>query len=430
MSKASGLLWHDVPNRGGPSRSTWPSATSATSAWRAPGRATTRHRRQHRHGRSREHAGRRPPLAAGADREERRRLDRHRPGLRPHHQPLGPGLAAADRADQPGAVPAARRSTRRSDRSSRATTKSMEGVVSGEQVVRAPTGSGRRCSGGNPFPGPRARTATATSRSASRAASTRPSSTRSSTRRRTRYSSASASPPGAMSATSSRPRRRTTPARRTRSPQSVTHSITRGRSQSGNYLRGWLHLGFNQDEDERQVHDGMWPIIAGRRIALELPLGAARRRARALPGRQRRAAVVAPVPGHDARPAAGAASSTAATRPKTCPKVIEHFGAAEVWALKLTPEWVGTEGEERHPAAEERAPLLHREHDARRRRGRLQCEPARRLPCAELPGQQLRHRRAAGQPAAAHADRQRAARALPQLGHERQRCRPTASTRR
>ena len=28
---------------------------------------------------------------------------------------------------------------------------------------------------------------------------------------------------------------------------------------------------------------------------------------------------------------------------KTCPKVIEHFGSAEVWALKLTPEWVGTD---------------------------------------------------------------------------------------
>jgi hypothetical protein len=38
------------------------------------------------------------------------------------------------------------------------------------------------------------------------------------------------------------------------------------------------------------------------------------------------------------------ASSTAAKATKTCPKVIEHFGSAEVWALKLTPEWVGTDG--------------------------------------------------------------------------------------
>ena len=49
---------------------------------------------------------------------------------------------------------------------------------------------------------------------------------------------------------------------------SVTHSITRGISQSGNFLRGWLHLGFNREETGARVHDGMWPIIAGRRIAL------------------------------------------------------------------------------------------------------------------------------------------------------------------
>ena len=44
--------------------------------------------------------------------------------------------------------------------------------------------------------------------------------------------------------------------------------IGRGVSQSGNYLRQFLHLGFNEDESGRQVYDGAWPIIAGRRIAL------------------------------------------------------------------------------------------------------------------------------------------------------------------
>jgi len=42
----------------------------------------------------------------------------------------------------------------------------------------------------------------------------------------------------------------------------------RGRSQSGNFVRGFLHLGFNQDEAGRQVYDGAWPIIAGRRIGM------------------------------------------------------------------------------------------------------------------------------------------------------------------
>jgi hypothetical protein len=33
----------------------------------------------------------------------------------------------------------------------------------------------------------------------------------------------------------------------------------------------------------------------------------------------------------------------------TCPKIIEHFGAAEVWGQKLTPEWVGTAGDKDLP---------------------------------------------------------------------------------
>jgi hypothetical protein len=36
----------------------------------------------------------------------------------------------------------------------------------------------------------------------------------------------------------------------------------------------------------------------------------------------------------------------------TCPKIIEHFGAAEVWGLKLTPEWVGTDGDVDIPLTE------------------------------------------------------------------------------
>ena len=40
-------------------------------------------------------------------------------------------------------------------------------------------------------------------------------------------------------------------------------------------------------------------------------------------------------------PAAGILDRCTASR--TCPKIIEHFGSAEVWALKLTPEWVGAD---------------------------------------------------------------------------------------
>jgi hypothetical protein len=123
----------------------------------------------------------------------------------------------------------------------------------------------------------------------------------------------------------------------------VTHSITRGISQSGNFLRGWLHLGFNQDEAGGWVHDGMWPIIAGRRIALNFrwaqPDGVLELYQAGSEGPQWWLAQADTV---RQLPAAGILDRC--TQSKTCPKIIEHFGSAEVWALKLTPEWVGTDG--------------------------------------------------------------------------------------
>ena len=124
--------------------------------------------------------------------------------------------------------------------------------------------------------------------------------------------------------------------------KAVTHSIGRGISQSGNFLRGWLHLGFNRDEMGGMVHDGMWPIIAGRRIALNFrwaqPDGVLELYQAGSEGPQWWLPAPDPVRG---LPAAGILDRCTATG--TCPKVIEHFGSAEVWALKLTPEWVGTD---------------------------------------------------------------------------------------
>lgn len=122
----------------------------------------------------------------------------------------------------------------------------------------------------------------------------------------------------------------------------ISWSIARGVSQSGNFLRGWLHLGFNQDEARRRVHDGMWPIIAGRRIALDFrwaqPDGVLELYQAGSEGPQWWHKFPDHVRG---LPPRGILDRCEATN--TCPKVIEHFGSAEVWALKLTPEWVGTD---------------------------------------------------------------------------------------
>ena len=48
----------------------------------------------------------------------------------------------------------------------------------------------------------------------------------------------------------------------------VSWVITRGSSQSGNFIRALLHLGFTVDDANRKVYDGAWPMIAGRRVAL------------------------------------------------------------------------------------------------------------------------------------------------------------------
>jgi len=129
---------------------------------------------------------------------------------------------------------------------------------------------------------------------------------------------------------------------------SAKHSIGRGVSQSGNFLRGWLHLGFNQAEHGGMVHDGMWPIIAGRRIALNFRWaqadGVLELYQAGSEGPQWWLPHPDPVRG---LPAAGILDRCTASN--TCPKIVEHFGSAEVWALKLTPEWVGTDGKQDLP---------------------------------------------------------------------------------
>jgi len=128
----------------------------------------------------------------------------------------------------------------------------------------------------------------------------------------------------------------------------ITWSISRGVSQSGNYLRQFLHLGFNQDEAGRQVYDGVWPIIAGKRIAMDfrfaMPDGVSKLYEPASEGTQTWLPSPDPVRG---LPAAGVLDRCTASH--TCPKIIEHFGAAEFWGLKLSPSFVGTGGDKDFP---------------------------------------------------------------------------------
>ena len=121
----------------------------------------------------------------------------------------------------------------------------------------------------------------------------------------------------------------------------VRHAIAQGNSQSGNYLRSFLRLGFNQDEHGRQVFDGMNPNIAARQLAMNIrfaaPSGAA---GMFEPGSEG-------VLWWDdyADTARGRASSGLLARcraSQTCPKIIETFGSAEFYSLRASPNLVGT----------------------------------------------------------------------------------------
>ncbi len=121
----------------------------------------------------------------------------------------------------------------------------------------------------------------------------------------------------------------------------IIRAVIRGVSQSGNFTRQFIHQGFNQDESNRIVHDGAWPIIAGRRVAANVrwgqPDGVLELYQLGSEGPQWW------VPWPDAvrgLPTRGILDRCNATG--TCPKIIEHFGSAEVYALKMTTEWVGT----------------------------------------------------------------------------------------
>jgi hypothetical protein len=124
--------------------------------------------------------------------------------------------------------------------------------------------------------------------------------------------------------------------------------ISRGQSQSGNFLRAMIHLGFTQDENNRKVYDGAWPIIAGKRVTLNtrfaLPDGA---------GKLYEAGGEGPQWWIDwpdnvrALPAKGMLDRCTANN--SCPRIVEHFGAAEMWGLTLSPSFVGTSADKDIP---------------------------------------------------------------------------------
>ncbi|GAA0296740.1 alpha/beta hydrolase domain-containing protein [Sphingomonas oligophenolica] len=124
--------------------------------------------------------------------------------------------------------------------------------------------------------------------------------------------------------------------------RAVRWTVASGTSQSGNFLRSFTTLGFNADEGGRRVFDGINPNIAARQIVLNLRFG------------QPEGAADPDEPGSegtlwwgrydDAARGLGVTSLLdRCTASNTCPKVVETFGAAEFWGLRASPGLVGTD---------------------------------------------------------------------------------------
>lgn len=127
----------------------------------------------------------------------------------------------------------------------------------------------------------------------------------------------------------------------------ITAAIAIGFSQSGNFLRSFVNLGFNQAETgqdgaKRIVWDGIESNIAGRQLALNLRF--------ATPG----GAAGIGEPGSDGVLWWGTYDDDARGRGKgslldrcrashTCPKIFDLFGSSEFWGLRMSPDLVGTD---------------------------------------------------------------------------------------
>jgi hypothetical protein len=123
----------------------------------------------------------------------------------------------------------------------------------------------------------------------------------------------------------------------------IRHAVSIGNSQSGNFIRTFIHLGFNEDLGGRIVWDGAFPRIAARQTPMNFRF--------ALPG----GAVDLYEPGSEGvlwwsryedsvrgrGPAASLLDRCTAT--KTCPKIVEAFGSAEFWGLRMSPNLIGTD---------------------------------------------------------------------------------------
>ena len=122
----------------------------------------------------------------------------------------------------------------------------------------------------------------------------------------------------------------------------VRWTIGRGVSQSGNFLRSFIHLGFNAGEDGRIVFDGLMPVVGPRVLPINYRF--------ATPG----GLVGLYELGSDGPNWWSSYDDTArgqgrhslldrCLKDRTCPKIAEIFGSTEFWDLHASLDFIGTD---------------------------------------------------------------------------------------
>ncbi|MEO6078989.1 MAG: alpha/beta hydrolase domain-containing protein [Steroidobacteraceae bacterium] len=121
----------------------------------------------------------------------------------------------------------------------------------------------------------------------------------------------------------------------------VRHTVMTGVSQAGNFVRSFIHLGFNLAHG-RIVFDGANPHIAARQVPLNVRFG--------VPG----GAAEPFEPGSEGvlwwgqhedrgRKRGGSSLLARCQLTQSCPKIVETLGSAEFWGLRLSPDFIGVE---------------------------------------------------------------------------------------
>jgi Alpha/beta hydrolase domain len=128
----------------------------------------------------------------------------------------------------------------------------------------------------------------------------------------------------------------------------ISKVISAGVSQSGSFIRSSIHLGFNQDEQGRQVVDGAWPQIDGRQLYMNVRF--------ALPDVITNLYMMsdeAPVWWADypdkARHFGPEGMLDRCRASRTCPEILETFGSLEMYDEKMSPDLIGFTAEQDIP---------------------------------------------------------------------------------